>query len=374
MTPVYLQRGALCSALGADLPAAALALRSGERPRPGQFVLHELQQARPYLNALGSVAGETLERRLDRLLHETLGDGSQELDDCLLIVASTGLDIAAREVQVAAEQGFRRDEHSTPLDTLAGELRQRWGFAEAFTLNTACTSAANGLIYGARLVASGQFRRVLVLAFETPSALAMQGFGALDLTSRSARYRPFHPERDGLILGETYSCALLGLEPGDAPLARLLGGFSACDTSSLTSTREDGSHIDAVMRAALHSAGRDASEIDLVKLHGTATSANDNAESNGTRSLFGAAMPALCVLKPWLGHTLGACGLSETLLLIEALRQGQLPAADYAEDAILPLAAEPFGTVDDLLLANFFGFGGNNASLVLQACRAGEQP
>jgi 3-oxoacyl-[acyl-carrier-protein] synthase-1 len=374
VTPVYLQRGALRSALGADLPAAALALHSGERPLPGQFVLHELQQTRPYLHAQGSVASETLEQRLDRLLHETLGDAPQKLDDCLLIVASTGLDIAAREVQVAADQGFRRDEHSTPLDTLAGELRQRWGFAEAFTLNTACTSAANGLIYGARLVASGQFRRVLVLAFESPSALAMQGFGALDLTSRSARYRPFHPERDGLILGETYACALLGLEPGDAPLARLLGGFSACDTSSLTSTREDGSHIDAVMRAALHSAGRDASEIDLVKLHGTATSANDIAESNGTRRLFGAAMPALCVLKPWLGHTLGACGLSETLLLIEALRQGQLPATDYADEAMLPLAAEPFGKVDDLLLANFFGFGGNNASLVLQACRAGEQP
>ena len=373
MTPVYLQRGALRSALGADLSAAALALRNGERPRPGQFVLHELQQTRPYLNAQGAMVNETLEQRLDRLLHETLGDGPQELDDCLLIVASTGLDIAALEVQIAAEQGFRY-EHSTPLDTLAGELRQRWGFAEAFSLNTACTSAANGLIYGARLVASGQFRRVLVLAFETPSVLAMQGFGALELTSPSARYRPFHPERDGLILGEAYACALLGLEPGDAPLARLLGGFSACDTSSLTSTREDGSHIDAVMRAALHSAGRDASEIDLVKLHGTATSANDNAESNGTRRLFGEAMPALCVLKPWLGHTLGACGLSETLLLIEALRQGQLPAADYAEEAMLPLAAEPFGAVDDLLLANFFGFGGNNASLVLQACRAGAQP
>jgi 3-oxoacyl-[acyl-carrier-protein] synthase-1 len=370
VTPVYLQRGALHSALGADLPAAALALRSGERPRAGEFLLHELLQPRPYLYAVD--AGEYLEQRLDRLVCETLGASRQALDDCLLIVASTGLDIAALEAQVGADQGFRH-EHSTPLDALSSELRQRWGFAEAFTLNTACTSAANGLIYGARLVASGQFKRVLVLAFETPSALAMQGFGALDLTSPSGRYRPFHPERDGLVLGEAYACALLGLEPGPAPLARLLGGFSACDTSSLTGTREDGSHIDTVMRAALRSAGRELSEIDLVKLHGTATTANDIAESNGMHSLFGDAMPTLCALKPWLGHTLGACGLSETLLLIEALRQGQLLAADYAGEAILPLAAESVGTVDDLLLANFFGFGGNNASLVLQACRPGEQ-
>lgn len=370
MTPIYLQSGAMHSALGADLPAAVNTLRSGERPQAGEFLLHELLQPRPYLNAVDT--GENLAQRLDRLLRETLGDSTQALDDCLLIVASTGLDIAELETVIGAARGFRI-EHSTPLDALSSELRRRWGFADAFTLNTACTSAANGLIYGARLIAGKQFERVLVLAFETPSALAMQGFGALDLTSPSGHYRPFHPERDGLILGETYACALLGLEPGAAPLARLLGGFSACDTSSLTGTREDGSHIDAVMRAALRSAGRDAGEIDLVKLHGTATTANDIAESNGMRNLFGDSMSALCALKPWLGHTLGACGLSETLLLIEALRQGQLPAVDYAAEAILPLAAKPFGRVDDLLLANFFGFGGNNASLVLQACRPRDQ-
>nr|WP_298145691.1 beta-ketoacyl synthase N-terminal-like domain-containing protein [uncultured Pseudomonas sp.] len=371
MTPVYLQRGALRSALGADLPAAALALRSGERPRAGKFLLHELLQPRPYLYAIGPA--EPLIQRLHRLLGETLGDSEQALDDCLLIVASTGLDIAELEAEVCADQGFRLA-HSTPLDSLAAQLRQRWGFAAAFTLNTACSSAANGLTYGARLIANGQFKRVMVLAFEPPSALAMQGFGALELTSPSGRYQPFHPERDGLVLGETYACALLGLEPGPAPLARLLGGFSACDTSSLTGTREDGSHIDAVMRGALQSAGRSANEVDLIKLHGTATKANDDAESNGTRRLFGEAMPTLCALKPWLGHTLGACGLSETLLLVEALRQGQLPGTDYANEAILPLAAAPFGAVDDLLLANFFGFGGNNASLVLQACAPGERP
>ncbi|MHA6492169.1 beta-ketoacyl synthase N-terminal-like domain-containing protein [Pseudomonas borbori] len=365
MTPVYLQRGEMRSALGADLSSAVQALGRGERPQAGQFLLHEVQQPRPYLSVAASA--ESLDQRLDQLLRDTLGDAALARDDCLLIIASTGLDIQALEAQVSAEQGFRH-EHSTPLDLLADQLRQRWGFADAFTLNTACTSAANGLLYGARLIAAGQRKRALVLAFETPSALAMQGFGALDLTSRSGQYRPFHPARDGLILGEVYACALLGLEPGHAPLARLLGGFSACDTNSLTTTREDGSHIDWVMQRALRSANRSPAEVRLVKLHGTATSANDHAESNGMRRLYGNALPALCVLKPWLGHTLGACGLSETLLLVEALRHGQLPGCDYADEAMLPLTAEPFGDPDDVLLANYFGFGGNNASLVLQAC------
>ncbi|WP_043311098.1 beta-ketoacyl synthase N-terminal-like domain-containing protein [Pseudomonas sp. ML96] len=369
MTPVYLQRGALHSALGADLSDAASNLLADRRPQPTPFQLHELQQPRPYFTV---ATNETLDARLDRLLGETLGDATA--GDCLLIVASTALDITELEAQVAADGGFRF-EHSTPLDLIAERLCQRHGFADAFTLNTACTSAANGLLYGARLLASGEYKQVLVLAFETPSAIAQQGFGALDLTSPSGAYRPFHPERDGLVLGECYCATLLGLEPGPVPLAKLLGGFSACDTSSLTTTREDGSHIDWVMQRALTTAGVTAEQIGLAKLHGTATGANDLAESAGMRRLYPEAMPPLAVLKPWLGHTLGACGLSETLLLLAALRQGPLPVLDYADAALLPLPSEPTAIAPDaLLLANFFGFGGNNASLVLQGCIAGEQP
>ena len=372
MTPVYLQRAALHCALGEDLSTAALALQQGRPAAAGQFQLHELQEPRRYLYA--AQTGESLAQRLDRLIDECLGAHAQALDDCLLIVASTSLDIAELEALTASQQGFSPAD-STCLDSLAKQLRQRRGFAAAFTLNTACTSAANGLLYGARLINAGQYRRALVLSFETPSAIAMQGFGALALTSPSGQYRPFHPERDGLVLGEAYACVLLGPEPGDAPLARLLGGFSACDTSSLTTTREDGSHIHWVMRQALRSAGCSAQQVELVKLHGTATTANDLAESNGMRLLYGEQMPTLSLLKPWLGHTLGACGLSESLLLLKALQLGPLPAVDYAAEALLPLAARPQAlAADSLLLANFFGFGGNNASIVLQGCAQGEQP
>lgn len=371
MTPIYLQRAALHCALGDNLHSAAQALQAGQPPQGEPFVLHEAHETRSYLYA--AKTGESLNERLDRLLGETLGTHQpQALDDCLLIVASTSLDISELEALTSRQQGFR-PEDSTPLDLLANQLRQRWGFAAAFTLNTACTSAANGLLYGARLINAGQYARALVLSFETPSAIAMQGFGALMLTSPSGQYRPFHPERDGLLLGEAYAAVLLSREPGDAPLARLLGGFSACDTSSLTTTREDGSHIHWVMQQALHSAGCSAEQIDLVKLHGTATSANDEAESNGMRLLYGEQMPALSLLKPWLGHTLGACGLSESLLLLKALQNSPLPGVSYAREAMLPLSAKPQTlAADSLLLTNFFGFGGNNASLILQGCAQGD--
>jgi len=370
VTPIYLQRAALHCALGDDLHSAAQALQTGQPPQGEPFVLHEVLEPRTYLYA--TKTGESLSERLDRLLGETLAANPQPLDDCLLIIASTSLDISELEALTSRQQGFR-PEDSTPLDLLASQLRQRWGFAAAFTLNTACTSAANGLLYGARLINAGQYARALVLSFETPSVIAMQGFGALMLTSPNGQYRPFHPERDGLLLGEAYAAVLLSREPSEAPLARLLGGFSACDTSSLTTTREDGSHIHWVMQQALRSADCTAAQIDLVKLHGTATSANDEAESNGMRLLYGEQMPALSLLKPWLGHTLGACGLSESLLLLQALQLGPLPAVSYASEALLPLSAEPQQLASDsLLLTNFFGFGGNNTSLVLQGCAQGD--
>jgi 3-oxoacyl-[acyl-carrier-protein] synthase-1 len=356
--------------LGDDLHSAALALQAGQPATAEAFLLHEVHEPRNYLYATRT--GESLAQRLDRLIEETLGQQPQALDDCLLIVASTCLDISELEALTSQQNGFQPHD-STSLDRLANQMRQRWGFATAFTLNTACTSAANGLLYAARLVNSGQYARAVVLSFETPSAIAMQGFGALMLSSPSGQYRPFHPERDGLILGEAYAAALLTREPGDAPLGRLLGGFSACDTSSLTTTREDGSHIHWVMQQALRSAGCTAEAIDLVKLHGTATSANDEAESNGMRLLYSEQVPALCLLKPWLGHTLGACGLSESLLLLKSLQNGQLPGVAYANDAMLPLSSEPQHlATDSLLLTNFFGFGGNNASLILQGCAQGD--
>ncbi|MET1081165.1 MAG: beta-ketoacyl synthase N-terminal-like domain-containing protein [Pseudomonas sp.] len=364
MTPVYLQRAQLHSALGPDLGSAASAYRADRRPLASHYQRLELPQQCPYFHATGSPL--PLLERLDALLRSSLGEHPAPLTDCLLIIATTTLDIADIEPQMVAGQPFD-DSLVTPLDRLAQRLRGAWGFAAAFTLNTACSSAANALLYGARLLGQGPLRRALVLSFETPSRVAMQGFAALELVSPSARYRPFHPERDGLILGECYASVLLSAEPGPAPLARLLGGFSACDTSSLTTTLEDGSHVDWVMRRALDSAGITAGQIDLVKLHGTATAANDHAEGNGMQRLFGRHLPPAVLLKPYLGHTLGACGLSESLLLLEALRQGSLPGVDYADQALLALPGAAWrAPVDGLLLANFFGFGGNNASLVLQ--------
>ncbi len=366
---VWLHNPQLHSCLGPDLASAARRVIAGQLPDADSFPVHERGQQLPYLGAQPNLPlQQRLHAALDPIQHAT---GS--LAGHLLIVASSGLDIAGFE-QLTRTRGHFKPEYSTPLHRMATQLEQHYGFAASLTLNTACSSAANALLYGSRLLAD--YTGVVVLAFEPRSLLIQQGFAALELTSSSGQYRPFHDQRDGLILGDACAAVLLSTQQQDSH-CQLLGGYSACDTSSVTGTREDGSHIRMVSEHALANAGLTVKDIDLIKLHGTATRANDEAEAAGSRHwLQHASPPAFCVLKPWLGHNLGACGLSEILLLHACLEQGHLPLCGNdasASDTLLPLARHShWPHAHTRLLANFFGFGGNNACLILHSQRRKE--
>ena len=364
MSSVYLQSAALHSALAANLSDAARAVQSQRLPHSRYFTLLERNELRRYFPVQQQ---QSLREHLHASINTVHSEQAIPFADCLLIIASTGLNIQYFEALTRQQKHFNPND-ATSLNLLATTLQKHYGFAAAFCINTACTSAANALLYGSRLLEQEQYSHVLVLAFETPSEIAMQGFAALELISSSGLYRPFHPQRDGLILGESYAAALLSKQPSAQSAVRLLGGFSACDTSSLTGTREDGSHIAWVMQQALINAQCSRESIDLIKLHGTATQANDSAESNGMQEWLQAeTAPALCLIKPWLGHTLGACGLSETLLLIECLKNQHVPVMLDSQNCSLPLRQNPrWSQQQTRVLANFFGFGGNNASIIFE--------
>ena len=362
---VYLDRPLMTSTLGDSLPAAAQQLCAAP-PVPSPCESPDTGECNGYFLPLRKNTKTTLMARLEQLIGSYYAiEGS--LSDCLLILASTTQNIQDIECRVSAAGHFN-ESHVDRLDHSTQQLKQYWGFREALAINTSCTSAANALLYGARLLRRGEYRRVLVLAYETPSDLVMQGFATLGLNSLSGSYRPFHIERDGLVLGEAYAAALLSLERSAQSCAVLLAGASGCDTSSMTSTRDDGSHIHAMATRALQEAGLAPAQIQLLKYHGTGTASNDIAEAAASETLFTDSSPLACCLKPWLGHTLGACGLTEVLLLMYCIRHGlALPVLAYAEEAIISLPRQSVGLSSSaIVMANFSGFGGNNASLILQ--------
>ncbi|MBE0507475.1 MAG: beta-ketoacyl synthase [Marinospirillum sp.] len=366
MKGVYLNQPWLESALADRLDSAASQFTSNIKPDAKACKSADGSQNAGYFFFAAGIK-TPLVQRLNRIVSSYLASCGGSFDSCLLILASTSQQIQEIEQRVVQDGGFKST-HVYKLDLMAKILMSTWGFASSFALNTACTSAANALIYGARLVEQKIYRQVLVVAYETPSELTLQGFGSLGLNSQSGQYRPFHPERDGLILGEAYAAVLLSDEQHKSTCARLLGGGSGCDTSNMTSTREDGSHIYGVAKHALQEAGVKAEHIQLIKHHGTGTDNNDRAEAAATQRIFPVSSPASCCLKPWLGHTLGACGLAEVVLLMYCIsNQLPIPAFDYAAEAILHLPTSvPDLPVDALVMANFSGFGGNNASLILQ--------
>jgi len=123
------------------------------------------------------------------------------------------------------------------------------------------------------------------------------------------------------------------------------------------------------MKCALEKASTTSDEILAVKAHGTASALNDEAEINGMKKVF-SSMPDFFSLKPYIGHTLGSCGSSELLLMMECADAGFIPSTPnfVTQDESLewtPLTEKKVFQSGSLML-NYFGFGGNNTSLIIE--------
>jgi 3-oxoacyl-[acyl-carrier-protein] synthase-1 len=221
------------------------------------------------------------------------------------------------------------------------------------------------LWYAARLIQAGVVDHALVLGVELMNDLTALGFLGLGLLTRSAM-KPFDRGRDGFVLGE--ACSALVLGRGDPGRFHLRGGANLCDSHSIVAASADGSAVAAVIEQALADAGLETSSITAVKAHGTASPSNDEGEAAGMLRAF-ATLPPLCALKPFIGHTLGACGLTELILFYRAVEEGFLIATpgigtDLATLGVVLNQTERPVTNGHFML-NAFGFGGSNTSLVI---------
>jgi 3-oxoacyl-(acyl-carrier-protein) synthase len=314
-------------------------------------------------------------RVVEQVIQEALdeaGLSTSERSALTLFVGSSSVDISLLEM------AYRRDlqqngsvrpmSSNTSFGNMAAGLARRFGFKGAdFTINTACTASANALLHAATLIRGGVIRHALVLGVEICNAVTALGFSSLQLLSNDTM-RPFDRRRNGLVLGEACAAVVLSADPGERSSLRLLSGSTMCDTFSPSAAAPDGSTIARVIEQALHAANLKSSDIAALKLHGTASRANDEAEAAGTHRIF-EKTPPLCALKPRIGHTLGACGLAELILLSGAAKEGFLPGvpdigADTSDMGLkLVQAPEPLSRGN--LMLNYFGFGGSNTSLIV---------
>lgn len=254
--------------------------------------------------------------------------------------------------------------------------------AGVYTPVSACSSGAEAIALGARLIRSGEAD--VVIAGGTEAAIApitVAGFAQTRALSGhtsdpASASRPFAADRDGFVLGE--GAAVLVLESAEHALARgariravLAGAGISADAHHMTAPAPDGSGQIAAMRKALAQARLDPSEIGHVNAHATGTPVGDAAEALAIRAVFGRA--TVTAPKAAIGHLFGAAGAVEAAIAVLSVENGVIPptrnlAQAGVDPAIdLDVVTERREGAQRAVLSNSFGFGGQNVSLVVTA-------
>ncbi|HEX2682291.1 MAG TPA: beta-ketoacyl-[acyl-carrier-protein] synthase family protein [Ferruginibacter sp.] len=237
------------------------------------------------------------------------------------------------------------------------------------TINTACSSSANAIMFGAMLIRNGLARRAIVGGVDSLSKFTINGFNALYILSPE-NCTPFDADRKGLNLGEGAAFLVLEKEEdiaGRKVYAELAGYCNANDAfhPSSLSDQADGPFLS--MQGALKSAELDPGQIDFINAHGTGTENNDEAESKAMLRLFDQP-PAFASSKGNIGHTLGAAGAIEAVYSILSLvNQEVYPNLHFSNPipstGLTPVTAYTKMPVQHIM-SNSFGFGGNCSSLI----------
>lgn len=238
----------------------------------------------------------------------------------------------------------------------------------ALTINTACSSSAKVFATAARWLNAGIVDAVLVGGVDTLCLSVLHGFDSLQLVS-SKQCKPFDQNRDGINLGEAAGYAILmRSEEVDSDISIGLRGYGeSSDAYHMSHPHPDGLGARLSMQQALDMSGLSADAIDYINLHGTSSQANDLIEGQLISNLF--PKTTLCSsTKAWMGHTLGAAGITEALIAIDALQTGLIPGSLNLEqlDERLDLSIQAQNHQSDLqhVMSNSFGFGGNNCTLL----------
>lgn len=240
------------------------------------------------------------------------------------------------------------------------------------TLSTACSSGANAIMLGARLLQSGRLDRVLVGGTDALTRFTVSGFESLMIYDKEWT-RPFDDTRTGLNLGEGAAFLLLESESslavtGNEPIGKVAGWGNAADAYHQTASSPDGRGATLAISEAIRVAGLTPADISYINAHGTGTPNNDLSESVALRNVFGEVLPPFSSTKAFTGHTLAAAGAIEAVYSLLAIRYGKVwPNLNFTsaipETGLVP-ATDVLSRQVEAVLSNSFGFGGNNSSMV----------
>jgi 3-oxoacyl-[acyl-carrier-protein] synthase I len=333
-----------------ELPVAHAAWDS----RAARLLARALEPVHPVVDALAAAHGPGRVA----VVVGTSASGNRDLEDAVRADGGAGYDY------------HRRQSFGAPA-VLAARLLGIGG--PAFTVSTACSSGAHAAIAAARLIRTGACDAAVAASVDALCWTTYHGFRSLGVVDERP-CRPFDADRRGLNLGEGAAAMVLA-RPGaparvplDGPSLFLVGWGAGSEAHHMTAPDPEGDGAARVMAEALARAGLSPDDIGYVNCHGTATPANDAAESKGVVKVLGPEVPCSST-KGLTGHLLGAAAGVEAALTLMALQDGVLPRNAGLQDLDPEVAArilrddEPAPGIR-FAMSNSFAFGGNDACLL----------
>jgi 3-oxoacyl-[acyl-carrier-protein] synthase II len=279
---------------------------------------------------------------------------------------------------------FAQYHHRFMFGSVAGYLAETYGTkGSPISLSTACASGATAIQLGVEAIRRGETDAALCVATDGSVNLeALVRFSLLSALSTQndtpqAASKPFSKNRDGFVMAEGAGALVLeSYEAATARGARILGILAGCgeltDSFHRTRSSPDGKPIIGCVRNVLADAGMTPEQIDYINAHGTATPENDKMEYLSISAVFGEHTSKIPVSsnKSMVGHTISAAGAVEAIFSLLTLEHQRIPPTINYE---IPDPAILFDVVPNkardarvtAVMSNSFGFGGQNASLVL---------
>ena len=346
------------------------------------------------------------QRRMDEFLHFALAAATEAIEDSGwkpqtaehfertgVMVGSGigGLRTIEEGTLTLAEKGPRRLSPffipSCLINLASGQISIRFGFkGPNHSVVTACSTGAHAIGAAARIIMLSDADVMIAGGAESPvTRLGVAGFCAARALSTNFNdtptqaSRPWDRDRDGFVMGEGAGVVVLeeynhAVRRGATIYGEIVGFGMSGDAHHVTAPPEDGDGGFRSMKAALNRAKIAPASVDYINAHGTSTPLGDEIEHGAVKRLFGKNSEKLLMssTKSSIGHLLGAAGAVEAIFATLAIKNGIAPPTLNLENPsiegsldLVPL--KPRKASISVALSNSFGFGGTNASLVIQS-------
>lgn len=322
-------------------------------PKQKEDIAEKYQKVSPYF------VEQAICTMIDQLsMHLPLAINDKEV---IVLISSTKGNI--RHLSTAAQD--------VPLYKMGERIQQHYQLAYTPKVySTACISGTQAIIQASRYLSQDRYQFALVIGIDELSPFVFKGFNSFHAIDQGF-CKPFDVKRKGINLGEAVAGILLGNTPLNEATKQYIiaGGGMSNDANHLSAPSKTGDELALAITKALNEAQIDPKDVAMISAHGTATAFNDEMESKAMAVAQVSHAPVYS-LKSYLGHTLGAAGILETIMGIELMKQSYQLKSLHFETTGTPIPLNVITKSQQYPHSNFLktasGFGGCNAAIIVQ--------